>query len=369
MATIIWDENYPDSANYESETWMNWFKGFQQSFREKLVQSGLEFVGTDFDAENFSLPIMIASTGIGNVSTICYSIFKLPIGTGETVFEKNPSGDYDDIVSNDYDNTPVYIKFYYRFYRTSTNTSFTNLNDRYKRELFAVSWSISNSIEPDTHNLISEVHNVPHHNHSGSDGGNYYSGLLAFGNKECIIHHSENELYIKIMGNSSSTSKGAYYYHCPIPLIELILYRENGDVVYPLYSSGYGSGSTHSDHKSNSILYVKYHTESIIYNYSYARWNDQSGITALDNYGDIPFFLIDYKLGNPSSKYGYKSLPNMVVVHSAYLNNPYIELVVPYKGHKVKKKFKPLKSLYDSNFTVWNNGNGTASTFAYSIGE
>lgn len=368
MATIIWDENYPDGINYDSETWMNWFKGFQQSFKEKLIQAGLEFVATDFNAQNFTLPAMIASTGVGAVSNICYSIFKLPIGTGETVFQKNPNGDYYDIVSNNYDNTPVYIKFYFRFYKTCTNTSLTNITDRYKRELFAVSYSLSNSITPENV-LISEVHSVPHHNHSQNDGGSYYSGLLAFGNKECIIHHSENELYIKIMGNSSSNSKGTYYYHCPIPLIELILYRDNGDVVTPLYSTGYGSNSIHSDVKYNAVLYVKYHTESIIYNYSYSRWNDQSGITALDNYGDIPFFLIDYKLGNPSSKYGYKSLPNMVVVHSAYLNNPYIELVVPYKGHKVKKKFKPLKSLYESNFTVWNNGNGTASTFAYSIGE
>ena len=366
MATLIWDEAYPDGVDYDNTVWIEWFKTFSQSIKEKLVSVGLTFVSQNIDVTNFTMPALLANSN--TYSTIGVQVFKLPIGNGETNFELDSSGEYYNITSNDYDSTPVTLKLYYCMSRYNAETSSTI---RGYREQFYMFFGVGDSVESSNNlNINNATYFYQPRGYTTGTGSGYYSRPLSFTNKQCIIHHSENELYISLMGSSNMSGRGSSFANVTSSLLDVVLYRENGDVVIQYFTTFFPNVQS-NELKMDSSLYVKYISDyGDVLNYGYGRWNNVQVINSIDNKGRMVYNSVDYKCHSAKNINGVNILPNIIIVSSSYLNNAYIECIIEYKKHKIKKKFKPLKSIYDKSFTVYNNGNhSTNSTFAYSIGE
>lgn len=369
MAFIQWNEDtIPSGYDYDTATWINWFKGFYQRVEDNCVTVGMEKIYTTFDPNNFELPAMNTNTS-NSVTNICNTIFKLPVGTGETVFELDQSGDYYNIVSNDWDNTELYIRIYARFAKANANVALTT---RYQREEFIMMIQVGYGYNAETNALTNTTeYYIPRWYDVGTTT-KYDSGTMSFSSNHCIISLTENDLYMKFLGRRAKYNGGSSYYVYSFPLAELALYRENGNVYVPFLNTSLPTSGSQTRRYLNN-MHHRFTYSGTVYSTTFTVWQEQLFKTAFDYNGDINYKTFDFKFQNYDidDHKGYITLPNIVQIHSSHINTPELQLIVPYKNHKIKKKFIVFNNDTESGFSVLNNNTtqsaSTTNIFAYGI--
>jgi len=172
MAYIVWDA--PVYSNN-----INTLKPAMAELDSKLTTIGLiDYLSTN--ANNLTNFATISSAPAYAAIKLTELNYKLPTGTGKTIFEDIPDTDYKKIINESYDSTEVYIKiiFYANNLTGGTSTSHNNTNSSLHFGYSTMTY-ISGTPEFSDYNLIDNT--IQGTNSAGN------SASFAQGTKKCVI--------------------------------------------------------------------------------------------------------------------------------------------------------------------------------------
>lgn len=341
MAIEIWDH-----PPYEHNT--TYYKQELTVLHNKLLSLGL----IDYTGNNLAELDAIGNIDLGSFSTTTSRnpfplgtlYYKLPVGDDSINLADVVGEDYKTIVEESYSSTNCYIKIHVYMRRYNTVGYSANYSDsRY----FIISFDVSYSQTMLFSNAI-VVNSILGYGSVSDSATNSFTIT-----RSSMIYLSGDVLHIQFLSLKSTRGLEldyTHYYHAP-HMILFTLYRSDDciNVLYPSFNNNIASINTNaaSSQFTQPRLLIINKNDSQVLHTSQENFIQNGVVNYLPiDVNSKKYFLFTYANINKNIKVNPSVIKGLATNTTAQSAMNYSDIIIKYRGHKVKVKYFDLGDFY-----------------------